>query len=146
MPDYQNGKIYKLVSNNDPDLVYYGSTTQPLSVRKAGHMRNYRYWKQGISKYRPTTTDVIESGDVDIVLVENYPCDNKEKLHKRERHWIDCSQCVNKHIPSRTYEEWREANKDKIRERAKEYYAENINVIKEKRKRAYRAKCDGKNV
>ena len=32
MPDYQKGKIYKIISNETDD-VYIGSTTQSLSLR-----------------------------------------------------------------------------------------------------------------
>ena len=44
MVNYQNGKIYKLVSSFT-DEVYYGSTTQPLHVRKGGHKKDYKGWK-----------------------------------------------------------------------------------------------------
>ena len=42
MPDYQQGKIYKIVCNTT-GLLYIGSTTQKfLSSRLSGHMRNYK--------------------------------------------------------------------------------------------------------
>ena len=41
MPNYQNGKIYKLVNDLD-DQIYIGSTTQSLAVRKGGHKRDSR--------------------------------------------------------------------------------------------------------
>ena len=36
MPDYQQGKIYRLVSNKTED-VYYGATTRTLTHRKNHH-------------------------------------------------------------------------------------------------------------
>ncbi len=41
MPDYQKGKIYKLYSVSNEELVYYGSTIQPLNVRLSRHIREY---------------------------------------------------------------------------------------------------------
>ena len=39
MPDYSNGKIYKLVFGRRPER-YIGSTTQPLHQRLSEHRRN----------------------------------------------------------------------------------------------------------
>jgi len=44
MPDYQKGKIYKIVCN-ETGLVYIGSTTQALSQRLQGHKKNYKTFK-----------------------------------------------------------------------------------------------------
>ena len=113
MPDYQKGKIYKLIGYGK---TYYGSTTQLLCQRKTGHKRSYKNHRDCKSK------EIFELGDdVDIVLVESYPCNNKEELHKRERYYIENFECVNKIIPTRTIKEWREDNKDKI----KQYYEDN---------------------
>eukprot|EP00952_Eustigmatos_sp_NYUAD-ZCMA_P009908 40808-Eustigmatos_ZCMA.PRE.1 len=57
-----------------------------------------------------TSYKVIESGDYDIVLIEDFPCDNKEQLHARERHYIETLECVNKVIPNRTSAEYYQAN------------------------------------
>jgi hypothetical protein len=47
MPDYQLGKIYKLICNVT-DLVYIGSTCEPsLARRMSSHRRNYYCWKNG---------------------------------------------------------------------------------------------------
>ena len=142
MPDYQNGKIYKLVSNNDPDLVYYGSTTQPLCVRKAGHIRSYRQWKNGKGKDSTTSYNVIEAGNVDIVLVEMYPCESKEELHKRERFWIDGNECVNKVIPTRNRQEWLKANKEQLKEKRKQYREANEAAIRENQRKYWEANKD----
>ena len=47
---YQNGKIYKLVSDATDD-VYYGSTCLPLSKRTYGHKRSYAVYKSNKGKY-----------------------------------------------------------------------------------------------
>lgn len=111
MPDYSKGKIYRLVSPSG--LTYIGSTCQSLAVRKAEHKRHYFHWRNG--KFRYVTSFKIFEDDLnnyDIVLIENYPCESKEELHKRERHWIEQFDCVNKIKPGRTDKEYYEDNRD----------------------------------
>ena len=62
-----------------------------------------------------TSFEVIKSGDFDIILIEHFPCESKEELHKRERYWIERINKVNKNIPTRTDKEYREDNKDKLK-------------------------------
>ena len=56
--DYQNGKIYKIVSNQT-DKIYIGSTACPrLCTRLAQHKSNYNQWKRG--KYcKMTSFEII---------------------------------------------------------------------------------------
>jgi len=112
MPNYKNAKIYKLVSNYT-DKIYVGSTTQKLSMRKAEHTRDYQQYLKGIG-YKFISFELLELGPVDIILLEEYQCDNREQLHKRERYHIEKNNCVNKNIPARTLKEYQEANKDKM--------------------------------
>jgi hypothetical protein len=140
MPDYQLSKIYKLVSNHT-DQIYIGSTCQSLAKRKGGHISNFKSFLKGI-KTPSMSYKLIELGDIDIVLIEECPCDNKEQLHARERFYIESNDCVNKCIPCRSKKEYdsdnkekkkeyREANKDKIKENQKEQYQLNKDKIKE---------------
>ena len=115
--DYKNGKIYKMVSPSG--LVYVGSTCESLAARKAKHKRCYKYWKNGNLKQQKITSFQLfdeAPNEIDIVLLESFPCDSKEQLHARERHHIESIQCVNKHIPLRTPKEYREDNKDAIKQ------------------------------
>jgi hypothetical protein len=130
MVNYQDGRIYKLVGSG---LTYYGSTTQNLAVRKAGHKRQNNKCKSRI---------LFENGEVDIVLVEKYPCNSKEELHSRERWYIENNECINKQIPTRTTKEWRELNKDKKKEFDKEYYENNKDKIKDRNKEYRKANKD----
>ena len=43
MPNYQNGKIYKLVCD-DPEKIYIGSTTQRLSARLSSHKKKKNFY------------------------------------------------------------------------------------------------------
>jgi hypothetical protein len=140
MPDYKNGKIYKL-TNSDESLVYIGSTTQPLCERKAGHRAKYKIWKRGKSKKHVTSFNIFEANedDVNIYLIEAYPCNSKEELHAREGYYIRQMECVNKVIPRRTQKEYRKDNKASILAKKKDYREKNRDEIKAK-SRAYRAR------
>ena len=145
MPDYQKSKIYKLVSDHT-DEIYIGSTIQKLCYRLSGHASDFRKGKN-----KCTSKKLFELGKVKIVLIENCPCDSKEELLKRERHYIETMVCVNKYIPGRSMaenyqdkkehyqkksKEYKLKNKDKI----KEYRLKNIDTIKERKK--VRTICD----
>jgi len=97
---YKNGKIYKIVSPSNPELVYYGSTTQRLCSRMAVH------------KCLMTTSSkqLIELGDAEIILVENYPCNNKKELLKKEGEYILNNECINTKIAGRTTKEYQQTN------------------------------------
>lgn len=103
MPDYKNGKIYKLTAN-ESDLVYYGSTCQPLHKRAWSHKSHYERWKIGKFTYL-SAFELYKTGDPIITLVERFPCKSIEELKARERHWIENNPCVNKYIPGRTHAE-----------------------------------------
>lgn len=129
MPNYENSKIYKIVSNGDSKC-YIGSTTlKTLAKRLAVHKCQF---KKGI---KITSGRIIATGDYNIVLIEKYPCNSKDELHARERYWIDHIECVNKGKPlteeERTdyYKKYcrfnysnNEAYRDKIRTRNLSHY------------------------
>ena len=128
MPNYQNGKIYSIRSRSQEDLVYVGSTTQSLALRFGKH-------KRAINKQKTSSKQIIDIGDAYIELIENYPCDSKEELHRREGQIIRSMDCVNKVIPGRTLVEYRIEESEKIRERGKQYYKKNADSIKTKTKK-----------
>lgn len=121
--DYKNGKIYRLVCNVSGKQ-YIGSTTQTLTKRKCCHKSDYKKWKNGNHNYIKSF-DILQNDDCDIILIENYPCQSKNELERRERYWIENMVCVNKNIPGRTQEEWKGENKEKLKEYAKQYYGDN---------------------
>jgi hypothetical protein len=115
MSDYSQGKIYKIISSECDD-VYYGSTVLQLNQRLALHKHNYKKYLKGITRF-VTSFKIIESGNYEIVLVENYPCNSKKELELRERFYIENNECVNKFIPGRTKKEYEQDNRERIRER-----------------------------
>ena len=56
----------------------------------------------GVLEFPKYNIKIIETGDYDIVLVEEYPCSTKDELFKRERYYIENNTCINKHAPSMT--------------------------------------------
>ena len=127
MPNYQNGKIYKLWSpQGEEDEVYYGSTTLDLGKRKTQHKTSSR---------KCTSSILFEKyDDVRIELLEKCSCNDKEELNKKEGHYIRNYPCLNKVIPDRKTKEWYEDNKEKITKQTKEYYENNKEKITEQTK------------
>jgi hypothetical protein len=93
MPDYQNSRIYKII-DLETNECYIGSTTIALSQRLAQHVSTYKSYLNGKSVY-VTSFKIIEQGNYDIVLIELFPCNNKEELHARESHYCQSITCVN---------------------------------------------------
>lgn len=119
MPNYQNGKIYKIESLIG-GCVYYGSTTKKyLCNRFAQHRSNYR---TGVII---TSGIVLQYPDAKIYLVELYPCNSKDDLTKREGYYIKKNECVNRHVAGRTQKEWQKDNKEKVNSYIKKYYVNN---------------------
>jgi len=129
MPDYQKGKIYKLYSISNEELVYYGSTIETLPSRLSKHIYEYKNKPCCESKL------VIAAGDYKMELIENYPCANKQQLEHKEREYIKANKCVNKVNPCRTRKEYYQENKEVILNKVKEYRENNKEVIAEKEKK-----------
>jgi hypothetical protein len=132
MPNYNEGKIYTIRFRTDDNLIYIGSTTQPLFKRFYSHK-----WDSCSLRYYINENN-LNWDDCYIELYEEYICENKEQLHKREgeitrQFKTDNYNVINKIIAGRTYDEWKEVNKEKIKEYKKKYDEDN----KEKNKIYY---------
>lgn len=139
MTDYSKTKIYKIESHLG-DKIYIGSTAKfYLSQRFQQHKSAYKQWKEG-KGCNVTSFELFEEYGVDncqIVLIEECPCNNKDAKNAKESQYIRELQCVNKCIPGRTIQQWKEDNKDKIKTNDKKYYEDNKDKIKEKKKQNY---------
>ena len=83
--NYKNGIIYKIVNNID-DKIYIGSTTTKLCYRMAVHRCNMR------NNYNATLYQHMRKIGIHnftIVLIEDYPCQNKMQLLRRERYHFE---------------------------------------------------------
>lgn len=102
---YKNGKIYKIINDVD-DKIYIGSTCDTLCKRMANHRNmsnrcNTKIYSHFIS---------IGIEHFKIILIEKYPCDNKNELLKREAHYIkELKSELNQVRPFITEEERKEA-------------------------------------
>ena len=100
---YQNGKIY-CVRNHIDDDVYVGSTTQLVCKRMVKHRHDMKL-KQHVKVY--TNMNELGIDKFYIELIENYPCESKEELCKREGHFIREMGTLNSVIAGRTQKEWK---------------------------------------
>ena len=135
MPNYQNGKLYTIRSHQT-DKVYVGSTTQTLSVRMAGHRMDFKRYNTGGTKY-VTSFELLKYDDAYIELIELYPCNSKGELDRAEGAYIRQMDCVNKIIAGRTQVEYYQDNKEYIREKKKEYYQNNKEELTLNQKQYY---------
>ena len=145
--DYSKALIYKIVCNDIKiKEVYYGSTTSFVK-RKNCHKSicnniNSNCYNQ--TKYQ----FIRENGGWDnwnMVLVKYYPCNNKLKLEREERLCMEQDENrLNAQLPARTDDErienmrvYYQNNKEKIKEKEKQYRINNADKIKERQKQYY---------
>lgn len=148
MVNYKNAKIYRLISTTGRQ--YVGATTTSLSKRKSKHKYT---WMKGF-RNKEMSWQLFEEGDVDIILIENFPCETKEQLDQRERYWIENIEggCINKNVPGRTKLEYKknfetdkkyyQKHKEKINLRTKQYYERNKEQILNQQKEYYEINKD----
>ena len=141
MPDYTKAIIYRLVCK-DLSITdcYVGSTTN-FKHRKICHKSSCTNLND--KKYNFKIYEFIRDNggwnNWDLIMVEEFPCDNKLQLHKREREVIETLKAtLNSEIPLRTTKEYYEDNKEKIKqyrqdnkEKIKQYKLDNKETIKE---------------
>ena len=132
--DYKNGKIY-CIRNTKTNDIYVGSSCEKyLSKRWMKH-------KSSMNNERDKTTPLYQKmnelgvENFYIELVENYPCESQDELRAREGHYIRKMATLNKRIETRTDKEYREDNKEYIKEWKKQHYQANKEEIIEKAKK-----------
>lgn len=145
--NYTFGKIYKVepVCEHDDKDVYYGSTTQTLSKRMGVHRGKYKLYKEG-KQHKYSIFDIFDKFGVDnckIYLVEDFPCERKEQLEKREGEIIRTNKCVNRTVAGRTPQDYREENRQLINTKARMYRETNAQIIKQKKAIKHQCECGG---
>jgi len=143
---YANGKIYKLCCK-DPTIteIYVGSTLNQYK-RKNSHKAvcnnpNNRNYNLYVYQF------IRENGGFDnwnIVILEEYPTENKNELVWKEREWIEqlkpvlnsCSRPIITLEQRREYlKKYYEENSEQRRETSKKYYEENKEKVSENQKK-----------
>ena len=69
MSSYENGRIYKLVSQQT-DKIYIGSTKDKLCKRIAGHKYKYKKWLNDNTKGFLTSFEIVKFDDCKIELLK----------------------------------------------------------------------------
>ena len=125
---YTNSKIYTIRYRNDNSLLYVGSTTQPLHKGFHEHKRRLKNSKYNSSLFY---SKIIELGfdDFYIELYENYPCNSKVELNRREGEVIREIETLNSNIAGRTKEEYKKIYYEENKERLKLYKKNMANII-----------------
>lgn len=171
MSDFQNGKIYKITCDEEPELIYYGSTCDNLDIRMSVHKAQFKRNENGRKVIGLTSFQILKYPSSQISLVENFPCNSKEELNVRECWYIENHPCVNKNKPGvflakgiKQYHvdyakensekilayqaEYRKKNAEKIKAnrpkyaaKAKEYYTKNKDKILEQAKAKETCEC-----
>ena len=126
MPDYKTAKIYTIRCRVDNNLIYVGSTTQQLSKRMVEHRSKHN--KEPSENFtKPLYVKMRELG-IEIFyieLYEDFPCERKEQLEKREGEVIREIGTLNRVIAGVQYRQ----NK---KEYHKEYYSANHDELRQK--------------
>jgi hypothetical protein len=140
MPDYSKGKIYTIRFNDDNNI-YVGSSIQPLSVRFGEHKRKQK---------SPVYIYIFEKYNGDfkncyIELYEEFPCESKEQLCKREGEIIRLIGTLNKRIAGRKMNEYHQDFKEIMNEKSRHYHHNNKDTQNEKRRQRYKQNKDIEN-
>ena len=153
MNRYEKGKIYKIVDIGY-NKCYIGSTCETLSRRMERHRMKYKSYLRGLTDNTRSFVLFDEYGieNCKIELIENYSCETKMELLKREGHHIKNNECINKIASGRTNAEWRKDNyehyiamkreywnntKDYHNAQKKEFAKNNPDIIKERSQKNY---------
>jgi hypothetical protein len=139
MPDYSKSIIYKLCCKDvNVKEIYIGSTIN-FKRRKCCHKSSCNNINS--KKYNLKVYKYIRANggfqNWDMIIIEKYQeCNDKLELKQRERYYVELLQSsLNMCIPSRTIKEYKQDNKEKIKEKDKQYYINNKEQIKEHQKK-----------
>ena len=128
--DYKNGMVYKIL-NTVNDECYIGSTCQKLSQRLAKH-RSVMNSQNKKNRRLYEAMRVIGADSFYIELVKEYPCENVEQLRAVEGEYIRTMGTLNHCIAGRGKQQWYEDNKEKVKEKSKNYRIDNLEKVNER--------------
>ena len=88
---YDNSKIFKIISDTQPDKVYYGSTLEK-SLRKVLSIHKTKYKKyiedNNSVDYIPSF-ELLKNGDAEIILVEKFKCNDVDEYNQKLHNFIN---------------------------------------------------------
>ena len=129
-------KIYKL-SSIETSNVYVGLTTNTLSRRLAQHKCDYKRYIETNYHYL-TSFEICKYADVKIELIEETDNKTRERFHVE-----NTENCINHDIPTRSFDEYQETNKEYLLKKRKEWREKNKDILREKaRARVKEVTCE----
>ena len=141
--EFQNGKIYTIRSHQT-NKYYIGSTNQKtLSQRLGKHRCGYKKYLTNNNNKYTSSFEILQYTDHYIELLELYPCNTNDELHRREGELIRQyrSDVVNIQMAGRTQKEYRVDNIQVISEQMKQYKLNNKEKIVEQNKQTIICEC-----
>lgn len=131
MPNYSKTQIYKIVCNDSNITNFYIGSTTNWTRRKQSHKNSY--YDINNKGYHLKIYEIMRANggfeNFNMILVEDYPCENKRKAEQREQYWKDLLKSdmnkINAYVTEEQKKEYRkEYNKEyriKYKEHKKEY-------------------------
>lgn len=130
----KTGIIYKLVSSDIEVKECYVGSTMNFRTRKCHHKsdcnnENSKNHHFNVYQY------IRANGNWDnwnMIQIEEMQFNNRRELHARERYWIETLKAtLNKVVPTRTMNEYRQVNAEHFKKYTKQYYLDNSEHIKQ---------------
>jgi hypothetical protein len=127
--DYSKKVIYRIPVGDDN---YYGHTTQPLHKRKNYHKQDFAKYPDR-KVYKAFVDLGLTANDIELIWIEDCPCENVYQAKAQERYWIEKFSTLNIKVPNRTkseyYKEWIKKNKDKVKSYQSSYISNHKDEI-----------------
>jgi hypothetical protein len=141
--DYSKTLIYKICCR-DPTItdIYVGHTTNKTERKRLHRNKcnNQNFKDCNIYVYQ----FIRNNGgwdNWDMLVIEEYPCENMYEACLRERHWLETLHAtLNTNIPSRTYQQWTDDNKEHLKDYKAKWYEDN----RKERNEKIECECGGK--
>ena len=133
----KTGFVYKLVSKDINVTECYVGSTANITKRKYHHKHDCNNVNGKAYDFR-VYQYIRENGgfeNQDMVVLETVQYNDKYELKARERHHLELlGATLNTRTPGRIDAEWREENKEHVKQREKQYRQDNAEQIKQHKK------------
>ncbi len=116
--NYQKSIIYKIQHEDNPELLYVGSTTD-FTKRKSCHKSDCNNDKK--QNYNLKVYKMIRDNGgwemFKMIIIKEYPCNNKiELLLEEDKIMMELKSNMNKRRASRTHKQYREDHKEQSKQ------------------------------
>jgi len=149
---YKNGKIYKIIDNTNGNF-YVGSTNYVKLCSRLGKHRGYlKAYLNGSSLTYYASMEILINENYKILLLEPYPCKNRDELRMREQEWMDklrCDKMVNKYNAYVSKEDmliknkiYNQEHKEELYIKKKQYRIDNLELVLEQGRASYQRHKD----